>query len=90
VRPSFIFVILASGSNGFCQSVFDPLLPSPIEPRQCRSRWRLDAGLYGEPCQEFLVRLAGVAADDAAHGGVGFQRRRVDRHRPAFQQLSGR
>src|SRR5256885_16263345 len=30
--------------------------------------------------QEFLVALAGVAPHDAAHRGVGLQRRRVDRH----------
>ena len=66
-----------------------PLLPPPIESRQCLARRRPDARLRREPGQEFLVRLARVAADDAPHGGVGLQRCRVDRHGPALQQAGG-
>src|SRR5262245_60169460 len=49
VRPSFIFVILASGSNGFFPDLARrPLLAPPIEPRQRLARPRLEAGLPGE------------------------------------------
>src|SRR5262245_22912046 len=33
---NFIFVIFASGSEGFCQSVFDVRFPPAIQPRQRR------------------------------------------------------
>jgi hypothetical protein len=33
-----------------------------------------------------LVALAGVAPHDAPHGGVGFQRGRIDRDAPVLQQ----
>ena len=45
VRPSFIFVIFASGSVGFSQSSLSPLLPPSVEPRQGLARRRLDARL---------------------------------------------
>jgi len=64
-------------------------LPTAIEPRQRLTRGRLEAGRLREPGQEFLVRLARVPADEAAHGGIRFQRGRVERHRPPLQQFGG-
>ena len=66
------------------------LLPRAIKPRQDFARRRLDPRGCGEAGQ---IRLAGfprVPAHDTPHGGVGLQRRRVDRDRPALQQAGGR
>ena len=65
VRPSFIFVILASGSCGFIQSSFEPFffrlrsIRARILPRR-----RPDAGRLRERRQKLLVALAGVAPHD--------------------------
>ena len=91
VRPSFIFVIFASGSDGFCPVlVRRPLLPPPIQARQGLAGRRLDARGRREPRQELLVALPGVPPHDAAHRRVGLQRRRVDRDGPPREQPGGR
>ena len=64
------------------------LLALAIQPRQGLTGRRLDPRGLGEPRQERLIALAGVTAHDAPHRGIGFQRRRVDRNRAAFQQAS--
>src|SRR3989454_265587 len=65
-----------------------PLLPAPIKARERLAGRGLNARLGREPRQEFLVALAGVAPHDAAHRGVGLQRRRVDRHGAPLEQAS--
>ena len=58
----------------------------PIEPRQVSPRGRLDAGGLRQRRQELLVALAGIATDDVPQRRVGFERRRVDGDRLAFDQ----
>jgi hypothetical protein len=54
------------------------LLPLPIDAHQIRARRRLDTRHLREFRQEVLIAFTGVAPHDAAQGGVGLQRRRVD------------
>ena len=54
------------------------LLALPVEPRQLRPGRGGDARRRRDPGQPRLIRLARVPAHDAAHRGVGFERRRIN------------
>ena len=88
VRPSFIFVIFASGS-GLVQSSFDPFFFRFRSNRASSARSR-DARRLREPRQPRLVRVARVPTHDASHRRVGFERRRVDPNRPSTRWASAR
>ncbi len=60
VRPSFIFVICASGSCGFSQSSMEPFLRAFGQLRQLLSRRRFDSRLFGQSSQKLFVRLTTV------------------------------
>ena len=79
VRPSFILVILASGSRPVVVRAI--LLSLTIEARQVRSCRRLDARGLVQLGQEVVLALARVAPADASQGGIRFQRRRVNADR---------
>src|SRR3954469_940168 len=89
VRPSFIFVTFASGSDGLVQSVRGLLLSLPIEPRQVVARRGLDPRGFRQPRQKRLIAFAGIAPDDAPHGRVRLEGRRIDRYGLACEE-SGR
>ena len=58
-----------------------------IEARQVRPCRRLDARRLCEPCQKLLIRLAGIAPDDAAQRRVRLKRRRIDPDRLPLDHL---
>ena len=62
------------------------LLALPIQPRQVLPRRRLDARGLREPRQKLLIVFSRIAPHDAAHRRIGFERRRIDRHRLALEQ----
>jgi len=62
------------------------LFPLAVQPRQVLPRRCLDARGLREPRQKLLIGFLGIPPHDAAHGGVGFQRRRIDRDRLALQE----
>ena len=87
VRPSFMRVIVASGSCGCVQSSLEPFFGRLRSKRASSARVGVampDAS--ANPAQERLVALARVPAHDAPQRRVGFQRRRVDAHRLASRQ----
>jgi hypothetical protein len=57
---------------------------------QLRGRGRLDAGRLSKPRQRIVIRLARVAAHNAAQRRIGLECRRVDPSRFAFDQIRGR
>src|SRR5712691_10644230 len=86
VRPSFIFVIFASGSEGLLVRAL--LLPASIQARQSLTTRSLDSRCFRQPLQEVLIALSRVLPNDASHRRVRFQGRPVDRHRLADQKPS--
>ena len=57
------------------------LLPQPIQSCQGLPRWCPNPRRLRQAFQKLLIRLPGVPAHDAAHRGIRFQGRRVDRNR---------
>ena len=82
VRPSFIFVTFASGSDGFVQSLFDVFFFRFRSSRAKSSRVGVSMPeAFASPRQKRLIAFRRVAPHDAAHRGVRFERGRVDRDR---------
>ena len=77
----------ASGSCGFVHSLFDVFfLTVAVQSRQVFPCRRLNPRRLGEPRQKLLIALSRIAAHDAAHRGIGLERRGIDRHGLAAEQ----
>ena len=89
VRPSFIFVIFASGSCGCVQSSFEPFFFRFRSSRARSSRVGVSMPDACASCvRKLLIALAGIAPHDAAQRRIRFQRRRIDADRLALHQLA--
>jgi hypothetical protein len=88
VRPSFIFVMRASGSCGFRIAAF--LRPLAIQPPQLGPRRCFDARGLGQPRQKLVIRLPRVTPHDAPQGRIGLERGGVDADRLALDQIRRR
>src|SRR5215831_9336376 len=87
VRPSFIFAIRASPSEGALPFfVRHPLLASSVQPRQLLPRRRLQPRGLRQTPQELLVALPRLPPHNRTHRRVGLQRRRIDANPLAPQQ----
>ena len=62
----------------------------PIQPRQIRPRRRLDTRGLRQPHQKLLIRVARIPPHDAPQGRIGLERRGVNPHGGALDQIRGR
>src|SRR5688572_25338875 len=89
--PVLHFGDFVSGSCGWVQSSFEPLLPSSAsdQSREVSTRRGLDARGLRQLCQDVLIALARVAPHNAAQYRICLQRRRIDANGCALDQALG-